>query len=94
MEASGAKNMEELMAISGDEWLRIDAEKHIADECCYVVVDGDVIPEDLTRIESDEHRRDEESAQTRGRMGRRSPASRVPHMSAGDMAYCYQSRSA
>jgi len=53
MEASGAKNMDELMAISGDEWMKLDAEKHIADECCYVVVDGDVIPEDLDKAIED-----------------------------------------
>lgn len=45
MEASGAKNMDDLLAISGDEWMALDAEKWIADECCGVVADGDVIPE-------------------------------------------------
>ncbi len=53
MEASGAKNMDELLAISGDEWMKLDAEKHIADECCYVVVDGDIIPEDLDKAFED-----------------------------------------
>jgi len=53
MEASGAKNMDELMAISGDEWMKLDAEKHIANECCYVVVDGDIIPEDLDKAIED-----------------------------------------
>lgn len=53
MEASGAKNMDELLAISGDEWMKLDAEKHIADECCYVVVDGDIIPEDLDKAIED-----------------------------------------
>ena len=47
MEASGAKNMNELLAISGDEWMKIDAAKNIGDECCYIVVDEDIIPEDL-----------------------------------------------
>ncbi|MDO4869929.1 MAG: carboxylesterase family protein [Bacillota bacterium] len=47
MEASGAKNMDDLLAISGDEWMELDGEKWIADECCGVVTDGDIIPEDL-----------------------------------------------
>ena len=46
MEASGAKNMDDLLAISGDEWMELDAEKWIADECCGVVADGDIIPEE------------------------------------------------
>ena len=46
MEASGAKNMRDLLAIPGDEWIRLDRENHIADECCYVVADGDIIPDD------------------------------------------------
>lgn len=45
MEASGAENMDDLLAITGDEWMALDAEKWIADECCGVVADGDVIPE-------------------------------------------------
>ena len=49
MEASGAKNMKELLAISGDEWMKLDEEKWIADECCGVVADGDIIPEDLDK---------------------------------------------
>ena len=53
MEASGAKNMDELMAISGDEWMKLDGEKGIADQCCYVVVDGDIIPEDLDKAIED-----------------------------------------
>lgn len=47
MEASGAKNMDDLLAISGDEWMKLDGEQWIADECCGVVCDGDIIPEDL-----------------------------------------------
>ena len=47
MEASGAKNMDDLLAISGDEWMELDATEWIADECCGVVVDGDIIPEDI-----------------------------------------------
>lgn len=39
--------MKELLAISGDEWIEIDRKNHIANESCYVVVDGDIIPEDL-----------------------------------------------
>ncbi|MGX8773467.1 MAG: carboxylesterase/lipase family protein [Bacillota bacterium] len=47
MEASGAKNMDDLLAISGDEWMELDSTEWIADECCGAVVDGDIIPEDL-----------------------------------------------
>ena len=47
MEASGAKNMDDLLAISGDEWMELDATEWIADECCGVVVDGDIIPKDI-----------------------------------------------
>jgi len=53
MKASGAKNMEELKAISGDEWVKLDREKNIADECCYSVIDGDIIPEDLDKAFED-----------------------------------------
>lgn len=49
MEKSGAKNMEELKAISGDKWMKLDEENEIADECCYIVIDGDIIPEDLDK---------------------------------------------
>ena len=44
MEASGAKNMDDLLAISGDEWMKLDEEQWIADECCGPVYDGDIIP--------------------------------------------------
>lgn len=44
MEASGAKNMDDLLAISGDEWMKLDATEWIADECCGAVYDGDIIP--------------------------------------------------
>ena len=47
MEAAGAKNMKDLLAISEDEWLKINKENRLGDENCYVVADGDVIPEDL-----------------------------------------------
>lgn len=53
MQSSGAKNMKELLAISGEEWMKIDAEKMIADECCYVVTDGDIIPEDFDKAIED-----------------------------------------
>ena len=53
MEAAGAKNMEELLAISGEEWMRLDLENGIADECCLVVTDDDIIPEDLERAFED-----------------------------------------
>ena len=49
MKASGAKNMKELLAISGDEWMKLDSEKGIADECCYIVIDEDIIPKDLDK---------------------------------------------
>ncbi len=49
MEASGAKNMDDLLAISGDEWMKLDGEQWIADECCGAVIDGDIIPEDLDK---------------------------------------------
>lgn len=49
MQSSGAKNMKELMAISGEEWMKIDAENNIADECCYAIADGDIIPEDFDK---------------------------------------------
>lgn len=44
LEVSGAKNMDDLLAISGDEWMKLDEEKWIADECCGAVYDGDIIP--------------------------------------------------
>lgn len=53
MEAAGAKNMEELMAISGNEWVKLDEEYGIADENCYTVIDGDIIPEDLDKAFED-----------------------------------------
>ena len=49
MKASGAKNMKELLAISGDEWMKLDSEKRIADECCFIVIDEDIIPKDLDK---------------------------------------------
>ena len=49
MKASGAKNMKELLAISGDEWMKLDSEKGIADECCFIVIDEDIIPKDLDK---------------------------------------------
>ena len=53
LEASGARNMRDLLAIPGDEWIRLDRENHIADECCYVVADGDIIPDDLGKAFQD-----------------------------------------
>jgi len=49
MKASGAKNMKELLAISGDEWMKLDSEKGIADACCFIVIDEDIIPKDLDK---------------------------------------------
>ena len=37
--------MNGLLAISGDEWMKLDAEQWIADECCGIVADGEIIPE-------------------------------------------------
>lgn len=53
MKESSAKNMDELKAISGDEWMKIDAENDLAGACCYAVVDGDIIPEDLDKAFDD-----------------------------------------
>ena len=53
MASSGAKNMEELMAISGEEWMNLDREHMIADECCHIVADGDIIPEDFDKAIED-----------------------------------------
>ena len=53
MKASGAKSMEELKAISGEEWIKLDREKSIADACCYAVIDGEIIPEDLDKAFED-----------------------------------------
>ena len=53
MKASGAKNMAELKAISGDEWMKIDVENGLAGACCLAVTDGDVIPEDLDKAFED-----------------------------------------
>lgn len=47
MEASGARTMEDLLAISGDKWMELDGTEWIADESCGAVVDGDIIPDDL-----------------------------------------------
>ena len=47
MEASGAKNMDDLLAISGDKWMELDANEWIADECCGAVIDDDIIPADM-----------------------------------------------
>lgn len=53
MESAGANNMEELLAVSGDEWMRLDEKYGIADENCYTVIDGDIIPEDLNKAFED-----------------------------------------
>ena len=57
MEASGAKNMDDLLAISGDEWMELDGTEWIADECCGVVTDGDIIPEDIDQAIKDAAKR-------------------------------------
>lgn len=53
MQASGAQNMKELLAISGDEWMKLDSENGIADQFCSIVIDGDIIPEDLDKAFKD-----------------------------------------
>ena len=45
MEAAGAENMDDLLAISGDKWMKLDEKYWIADECCGIVMDGEIIPE-------------------------------------------------
>ena len=45
VEAAGAKNMDDLLAISAEEWVELDATEWIGDECCGVVADGEIIPE-------------------------------------------------
>ena len=44
VEAAGAKNMDDLLAISADEWVELDATEWIGDESCGVVEDGEIIP--------------------------------------------------
>ncbi len=44
MEASGAENMDDLLAISAEEWMELDETEWITDECCGVVADGEIIP--------------------------------------------------
>ena len=53
MQAAGAKNMDDLKAISGEEWIKLDLEKGLADAACYAVVDGDIIPEDVNKAFED-----------------------------------------
>ena len=53
MKSAGAKNMEELKAISGDEWMKLDREHGIAGACCLAVIAGDIIPEDLDKAFKD-----------------------------------------
>ncbi|MCF0146097.1 MAG: carboxylesterase/lipase family protein, partial [Eubacterium sp.] len=45
-EASGCETMEELKNITAEEWIQLDTENWIADECCGLVCDGVVIPEE------------------------------------------------
>ena len=44
MEDSGAKNMEELLAVTGDEWMAIDDEMWYSDEYYGIVYDGETFP--------------------------------------------------
>lgn len=43
--AAGAKNMKDLLAISAEKWLELDSTKWIGDETCGIVADGEIIPE-------------------------------------------------
>lgn len=47
MEESGAESMDDLLAISDEEWIKLDSEKWISDYCCGPFIDGVVIPEDI-----------------------------------------------
>ena len=45
-EASGCTTMDELKKITAEEWIQLDTDNWIADECCGLVCDGVVIPEE------------------------------------------------
>ena len=45
-ESAECETMDELQEISTKEWLKIEADNWIADECCGLVYDGEVIPEE------------------------------------------------
>lgn len=45
LEYSECKNMDDLLAISGEDWITIDEETWISDECCGAVADGEILPE-------------------------------------------------
>ncbi len=43
-EAAGCETMDELLEISGDEWIDLDWDNELGDASCGVVADGEVIP--------------------------------------------------
>ncbi len=43
-DATGAKTMDDLLAITGDEFIEIDTEYWMSDECCGAVADGVILP--------------------------------------------------
>lgn len=47
METVGAKDMDDLLAITSDEWVEYDTEYWLADESPNEYIDGEVIPEDV-----------------------------------------------
>lgn len=51
VETTGAKNMDDLLAITSDEWIELDETNWMSDECCGAVADGEVLPE-YSNIES------------------------------------------
>lgn len=46
-EEVGAKTMDDLLAITSDEWIEYDTELWLADYNCGPVIDGEIIPEDV-----------------------------------------------
>ena len=51
MDVSGYSNMDELLAVSAEEWMALDEEEGIGDVSCNLVVDGDVILDEEGREE-------------------------------------------
>ncbi len=43
-EAAGCETMDELLEISGDEWVELDWDNELGDASCGVVADGEVVP--------------------------------------------------
>ena len=47
MEASGAETMDDLLALSSEEWIELDSKYWMSDYCCGPFIDGVVIPENI-----------------------------------------------